>query len=109
MRLESLVSRPEALPDGFTLSGGVLHFTGLLAALADCDDAVKGANWLHGTLLEALATWAGDAAARTGVEIGLRPLAAEGLPPNDGSISLGQAWVARREWAARKPQLEVLS
>jgi hydrogenase maturation protein HypF len=133
MRLESRVSRPEALPDGFTLTGGVLDFRGLLAALADCDDPVTGANWLHGTLLAALSAWAADAAARTGVDtvalaggcfmnqflagalpprlskLGLRPLLAEGVPPNDGSISLGQAWVARRQSAAHKPQLEVLS
>ena len=64
--------------------------------------------------------WAADAAEHTGIETvalaggcflnailarelpgrlqqrGLRVLTARSMPPNDGAISLGQAWVARR-------------
>ena len=127
-----LVSVPRALPGGFSLENGVLDFTPLLDALADCNDPREGADLTHGTLLEALVAWAQAAASQTGLEtvalaggcllnrylaedlprrleqVGLRPLVALGIPPNDGSISLGQAWVARRMLAARKPQLEVL-
>jgi hydrogenase maturation protein HypF len=109
-----------ALTDGYTLREGVLDFSGLLAQLADCADPGRGANWLHGTLLDALSAWAADAAARTGLDTvalcggcflnahlarelpmklqrqGLRVLTALDMPPNDGAISLGQAWVAQR-------------
>ena len=124
---------PATLPGGFTLDRGILDFSGLLAALADCDDAVEGAEWLHGTLLDALTAWAIAAAETSGVttvalaggcflnarlaallparlaDAGLTPLLAEGVPPNDGSISLGQAWVARQQLSAGKPLLEVLN
>jgi hydrogenase maturation protein HypF len=120
MLLEGLVRHPIALRDGYRLQRGVLEFSGLLAQLADCDDPALGANWLHGTVLEALGVWAADAAEHTGIETvalaggcflnailarelpgrlqqrGLRVLTARSMPPNDGAISLGQAWVARR-------------
>jgi hydrogenase maturation protein HypF len=120
MRLEALTDKPLSLADGFHLRQGVLAFTGLLARLADCDDPALGASWLHGTLLDALVAWATDAASRTGIDtvalgggcflnahlarelparlerMGLRALTARALPPNDGAISLGQAWVAQR-------------
>ena len=132
MRLESLVTEPRALPGGFTLADGVLDFAPLLNTLAHCDDAAQGAGWLHGTLLDALTAWAVDAAERSDIDTvalaggcflnawlaaelparllraGLTPLTAHAIPPNDGSISLGQAWVARRQLANRQPQLEVL-
>ncbi|MEM0953719.1 MAG: carbamoyltransferase HypF [Pseudomonadota bacterium] len=121
MRLESLVTAPESLPGAFQLRNGVLDFTALLAALADCRDPVQGANWFHGTLLDALTAWAIDAADAHGINTialaggcflnhclavtlprrliaaGLEPLTAVDIPPNDGSISLGQAWVARQQ------------
>jgi hydrogenase maturation protein HypF len=132
MRLESLVSRPRALENGYTIDNGVLDFMPLLTALADCDNAGRGADWLHGTLVEALTAWAVEAAERSGIDTvalaggcllnawlaaelparlsraGLTPLTAGTVPPNDGSISLGQAWVARRQFADSKPQLEVI-
>lgn len=95
-----------------------LDLTPLLARLADERDAGYGAALFHATLVAALAEWAARAA--KGLEIstvacgggcflnailagGLRDaLAARGLamleamavPPNDGGLSLGQAWVA---------------
>ncbi len=120
MLLEGLAQQPVALTDGYALREGVLDFSMLLAHLADCDDSERGANWLHGTLLEALSAWAADAAARSGLDTvalcggcflnahlarelpmklqrqGLRVLTAQAMPPNDGAISLGQAWVAQR-------------
>ncbi len=120
MLLEGLVGQPRLLANAYTLQRGVLDFGELLARLADCESPVLGAEWLHGTLLEALAEWALDAARRSGIETialaggcflnaflaralparleqsGLRVLTAQNLPPNDGAICLGQAWVAQR-------------
>lgn len=120
MRLEALVKTPRVLENGYRLSDGVLDFSPLLAALADCKDPATGAELFHGTLVGGLAEWAIDTAARSGLKtvalaggcflnrviaaslpealraVGLEPLLAENIPPNDASISLGQAWVARR-------------
>jgi len=122
MRLEGLASNPRALADAWTVDDGVLDFSALLARLADCDDPAAGANWLHGTLIEAISEWAAAAARRCGVDTvalcggcflnihlarevplrlrqrGLRVLTAMAMPPNDGAISLGQAWVAQRRY-----------
>ncbi|MEE4298345.1 MAG: carbamoyltransferase HypF [Pseudomonadales bacterium] len=120
MTLEGLVDRPRALEGGWRLAEGVLDFTPLLAALADEGDPQRGAELLHGTLIEALAAWVREAAAAQGLGVvalcggclqnrflatelpllleaeGLRVLLARELPPNDGAVSLGQAWVARQ-------------
>lgn len=132
MRLEGLVNELEPLAEGFSLQAGVLDFTGLLNALCDCTDPVTGAQWFHGTLVEALVAWAVEAADRTGLRVvalaggcflnahlaaelprrllsaGLKPLCARELPPNDGSISLGQAWVAQRSLMDQSTRLEVV-
>ena len=120
MLLEGLARQPRALAGGYSLHDGVLDFSSLLATLADCGDPALGANILHGTLIEALTEWAVQAAAASGIDTialcggcflnihlarelpeqlqkqGLRPLLAGAMPPNDGAISLGQAWVAQR-------------
>ncbi|MEE4191438.1 MAG: carbamoyltransferase HypF [Halieaceae bacterium] len=121
MQLEALVQEPLVLNGGYSLEEGRIDFSALLAALADCDDPVTGASLFHGTLIEALSRWAIHAADTTGIETvalaggcflnrhlathvperlrraGLTPLLPSSVPPNDGSISLGQAWVARRQ------------
>lgn len=121
MTLEGLVGRPRMLEAGWRLADGVLDFTPLLAALADEDDPQRGAELLHGTLLAALTVWIESAAVRRGIDTvalcggcmqnrflaselpgrleaaGLRVLTARALPPNDGAVSLGQAWVARHQ------------
>jgi hydrogenase maturation protein HypF len=120
MVLEGLARQPQPLADGYTLEHGVLNFLPLLSRLADCEDPALGADWLHGTLIEALTEWAAAAAQRSGIDTialcggcflnahlarelperlqkkGLRVLMATAMPPNDGAISLGQAWVAQR-------------
>jgi len=95
-----------------------LDLTPLLMRLADERDAGFGAALFHATLIAALADWVGRAAdaldlttvAAGGgcflnaiVARGLRAaldarnltlIEAEAVPPNDGGLALGQAWVA---------------
>ncbi|MDA8249363.1 MAG: carbamoyltransferase HypF, partial [Rhodospirillales bacterium] len=125
MELESLVTAPCELPDGWRIAGGVLDPAPLLAALAAPGmAAADGADLFHGTLAAALATWAGWAAEQTGLTRialgggcfinraltaalvprlaahGLQPLLAHALPAHDGGLSLGQAAVAAAALAA---------
>lgn len=109
----------EAMKGGFVLGDDVtLDLLPLLSRLADERDTGYAAALFHATLAEALAAWA----ARAGEERGLhrvalgggcflnrilsagvrRRLEAKGFevlearlaPPNDGGLSLGQAWIA---------------
>jgi hydrogenase maturation protein HypF len=41
-------------------------------------------------------------------DAGLQPLTARDVPPNDGSISLGQAWVAQQLLLTPKTRLEAV-
>lgn len=103
---------------------GVLDLRELVAALADLPRApgaaATGAALFHAAIADALAAWAAAAARRAGcaqvaagggcmlnalLSARLRErLAGEGIalleagavPPNDGGLSLGQAWVAQR-------------
>lgn len=118
MALEALVTRPEALPAGWIIQDGILDLMPTLALLSSCQDAVRGANLFHGTLVEALAQWAAEAAEAMGIGTvalgggcflnrvlsaglverlerrGLRPLTAHRVSPGDAGLSLGQAWIA---------------
>lgn len=117
MLLEGMVTKPEVVPDGWRIEDGQLDLTHLLTQLIDCQ-AVHGANLFHGTLVEALCEWSAQAARRQGTKIvllnggcflnhvlasgvvkglrnrGLSPYLPQQTPPNDGGLSLGQAWIA---------------
>jgi hydrogenase maturation protein HypF len=95
-----------------------LDLAPLLARLADERDAGFGAALFHATIVRALGAWVARTARAYGVATiacgggcflnailarelrvelaghGLRMLEAMAVPPNDGGLSLGQAWVA---------------
>jgi len=123
MLLEALAARHGGvvLEGGlWRLDGAVLDLLPLLERLADERDAAAGAALFHSTLAAALAEWIAPAARREritrvalgggcllnrvlGMQLcallrarGLTVLTAMQAPPNDGGISLGQAWVAQR-------------
>jgi hydrogenase maturation protein HypF len=124
MRLEACArlaaAPPRGEPDLWRLGGdGVLGLLPLLERLADWQgDVPAGAALFHETLVWALTAWVIAAARREGLgtvalgggcflngllragvqarlaAAGLRVLLPLQVPPNDGAISLGQAWVA---------------
>ena len=98
--------------------GNQLDLTPLLMRLVDERDVGLGAALFHATLVDALAAWVARAAMEHGVTTvaggggcflnailarglrtalahrGLTLLEARAVPPNDGGLALGQAWVA---------------
>lgn len=122
IRLQQLAQGHEQvapLQEGWRIAeDGVLDFSALLAALADCREASQGAALFHATLAAGLAEWVARAARQCNITDialgggcfhnalllqalsgrlaahGLRVLTAQQMQPNDSAISLGQAWVA---------------
>ncbi len=124
MLLEGLAERhgPVAAdPSLYTFDAdGTLDLLPLLVALAGCREPAYGAALFHATVAHALAAWAARAAnahslrtvaagggcmlnailaASLRAELAARDielLEARAVPPNDGGLALGQAWVACR-------------
>ncbi len=115
-----------ALADGYRIAAdNDLDFSPLLAALIDCRDTgcdvAYAAALFHATLSDGLAAWLEQAAQHHRITLlafgggcfhnavlkrglidrlsatGLQLLFPKAMPPDDSSISLGQAWVAQRQ------------
>ncbi|KTD46221.1 carbamoyltransferase HypF [Legionella quateirensis] len=117
MRLESLVTVPQILKRGWRIKDNIFDMMPTLDYLSDLADPVIGANVFHGTLIAGLAEWIIGACQERGlvkvllsggcflnkvvtegltkalINSGITPLFPRNLPPNDGGISLGQAWI----------------
>jgi len=128
MLLEGLAERHGAVaaePALVTIDAdNQLDLGALALRLADESDAGRGAALFHATLVAALADWVARAAQTQQIRTvacgggcflnallaaglrralaarGLTMLEAQAVPPNDGGIALGQAWVARQSPAA---------
>jgi hydrogenase maturation protein HypF len=126
MKLEARVRRTRVAEDGWIVENGVLSLRPLFERLvAEAFDPTEGAELFHGTFAAACADWIGRAAQETGLTIvalsggcflnailseeaqrgcvaaGLTPLLPRQVPPNDGGLSLGQAWIAALQIAER--------
>ncbi|MGB5084767.1 MAG: carbamoyltransferase HypF, partial [Methylocystis silviterrae] len=129
MEMEALVVTPRAMDNGFRINGDELDFLPLLGALADRRMSLReGAEIFHGALIEGLAQFVVKFATEQRLDmialgggcmmnrvlaeglterlkrLGLRPLFARKLPPNDGGLSLGQAAMARAFAQFRTPK-----
>ena len=127
MLLEGLAERyGDVLPvdHGWKIEQGCLSLLPLFAVLADEKDAERGAAIFHATLVAALADWVQTMTPAHSTVVGsggcfLNQILARGLrtrlgaygvhllearrmPPNDGGLSLGQAWVAQQHLARSK-------
>ncbi len=122
MMLEGLAAgfgAPGPLHDGYVLlADGDISFLPVLDFLRTCDDEAAGAAIFHATLAAGIAAWVACAVDRTGIRrvvlsggclangilreslyaaFDAQGVSAYGpvhVPPNDGGLSLGQAWVA---------------
>ena len=118
--LEGMAERYGDIPPlagGWTIANGGLDLLPLFAVLADEKDPERGAAIFHATLVAALSDWVrtvapvGSTVVGSGAcflntilarglrsrlgGLGLQLIEPRRLPPNDGGLALGQAWVAQ--------------
>ncbi|KTD14113.1 carbamoyltransferase HypF [Legionella israelensis] len=115
--LESLVTEPEVISNGWIIENGHFNLLPTFAELLELDP-ITGSNRFHGTLVAGLSEWILIWVKNTGLRTvllsggcflnqrltegliqtlsqrGLSVYLPKQLPANDGGISLGQAWVA---------------
>ena len=115
--LESLVTQIDVVPNGWYVENNQFSILPIFAHLLDVNP-VRGANIFHGTLIAGLAEWIISSAKQVATDVVLlgggcfiNKVLSEGLsqrltqsnltvyfphrlPPNDGGLSLGQAWIA---------------
>ncbi len=119
MELEARVRRVQIDRAGWSIEDGIVDLRPLLARLAAPGlNAIDGAELFHGTFAAAMVDLVTRAARAHGLSAvalsggcflnrvlttemragllaaGIQPLIARAVPPNDGGLSLGQAWIA---------------
>lgn len=118
MRLEAEVANSSAPTGGWRISSDTLEIGELFRSLTDLIGPSNIAQSFHATLIAASVAWVEGAARESGVKDvvlaggcflnrvlaegvasglaakGLRPHLPLAMPPNDGGLSLGQAWFA---------------
>mgnify|MGYP002376035155 FL=1 len=110
------------LDQGWRIDQGKLDLLPLFAALADEKKPERGAALFHATLIAALDDWVRSVAPGEKMAVGsggcfsnqilvrglrtrlgahgMRLIEARQVPPNDGGLSVGQAWVALQHLTA---------
>jgi hydrogenase maturation protein HypF len=130
MLLEGLAERHGAVsadPSLFAITAdNALDLTPLVGRLCTVADPAFGAALVHAVVVAALAAWVGKTAREQGIATvacgggcflnailarglraalsatGITMLEAQAVPPNDGGLALGQAWVARHAVGERR-------
>lgn len=119
MMLESFVTEPTVVAHGWKITDQHFDMFPTIARLINVD-AVLGANMFHGTLIAGLTEWVYQWAQKLNVskvllsggcfhnqvlsrglsknlsKLKITAILPRLLPPNDGGLSLGQAWIAGR-------------
>lgn len=117
MQLESIVTHLQIMPNGWQIKEHHFDMTPTFEQLLDLGNPIIGANLFHGTLIAGLTEWIKKISREKKIDIvvlsggcflnqiladgltkalsasGITPLLPRNLPPNDGGISLGQAWI----------------